>query len=51
MEWTREIKNKEFIERLHKLKETTEVMLGVLAKQKEELIKEKEKRENGEMGK
>jgi hypothetical protein len=51
MEWSKEFKNKEFIERLHKLKETTEVMLGELAKQKEQLIIEKEKRENGEMGK
>ena len=51
MEWSKEFKNKEFIERLNKLKETTEVMLGELAKQKEQLIIEKEKRENGEMGK
>ena len=48
MEWSKEFKNKEFIERLKKLKESTEVMLEELIKQKEQLLKEKE---DGEMGK
>jgi hypothetical protein len=51
MEWSKEFKNKEFIERLTKLKDSTESMLEELAKQKEQLLKEKEEKENGEMGK
>ena len=48
MEWSKEFKNKEFIERLKKLKASTELMVEELAKQKEQLLKEKE---DGEMGK
>ena len=48
MEWSKNIKNVEFIERLKKLKESTEVMLEELTKQKEQLIKEKE---DGGLGK
>jgi len=48
MEWSKDIKNVEFIERLKKLKVSTELMLEELTKQKEQLIKEKE---NGELGK
>ena len=48
MEWSKEFKNKEFIERLKKLKESTEVMVEELTKQKEQLLKEKE---DGELGK
>ena len=48
MEWSKEFKNKEFIERLTKLKESTEVMVEELTKQKEQLLKEKE---DGELGK
>ena len=48
MEWSKDIKNVEFIERLKKLKASTELMLEELNKQKEQLIKEKE---DGELGK
>ena len=48
MEWSREFKNKAFIERLKKLNESTEVMVEELTKQKEQLLKEKE---DGELGK
>ena len=48
MEWSKDIKNVEFIERLKKLKESTEVMVEELTKQKEQLLKEKE---DGELGK
>ena len=48
MEWSKNIKNVEFIERLKKLKASTELMIEELAKQKEQLLKEKE---DGEMGK
>ena len=48
MKWSKEFKNEEFIERLKKLKASTELMVEELAKQKEQLIKEKE---NGGLGK
>ena len=48
MEWSKNIKNVEFIERLKKLKASTELMLEELTKQKEQLIKEKE---DGGLGK
>ena len=48
MEWSKDIKNVEFIERLKKLKVSSELMLEELTKQKEQLIKEKE---DGELGK
>ena len=48
MEWSKDIKNVEFIEKLKKLKATSELMLEELAKQKEQLLKEKE---DGELGK
>ena len=51
MKWSKEFKNEEFIERLKKLKASTEVMLEELTKQKEQLLKEKEEKETGEMGK
>jgi len=48
MEWSKDIKNVEFIEKLKKLKAASELMLEELAKTKEQLIKEKE---DGELGK
>ena len=51
MKWSKEFKNEEFIEKLKKLKVSTELMIEELAKQKEQLLKEKEEKENGEMGK
>ena len=48
MKWSKEFKNEEFIEKLKKLKVSTELMIEELAKQKEQLLKEKE---DGEMGK
>ena len=48
MKWSKEFKNEEFIEKLKKLKASTELMVEELAKQKEQILKEKE---DGEMGK
>ena len=48
MKWSKEFKNEEFIEKLKKLKVSTELMIEELAKQKEQLLKEKE---DGDMGK
>ena len=48
MKWSKDFKYEEFIEKLKKLKASTELMVEELAKQKEQLLKEKE---DGELGK